>query len=653
VTSSSITKWLKLLIGITIGVLIIVSILVGGYLVDQVREAQKLQKQLVMIKESALLIHNLQIERGLSGGFIGSVGKKFKEELYIQRTHTDAALSEMDLNVFGSKQRNTLSQMRQSIDIKTLSPVESFDGYTAFISNMRSKYLGQVLTVRHFQMRNQLQAYTNFMATKEAMGQMRGTMSSIATQRFVDRSLFLRISHAKAEFDVARERFLVMASPQQKWHFETLCGSSECRWSLAVIDDVISKSSPNHFVNPTLWFSRSTSVINHLYTLEEEFLTSFDTIVNHELKASQAALIYGSIAILTLIVVLLLLGVKISRSVEKNIRLLDEYKHAVDRSSIVSKTTPQGVITYVNDQFCEISGYTREELLGKPHNIVRHPDMPKEAFKEMWGMILNKKPWHGVVKNQTKNGLHYWVNVTINPILDPNGNIEEFIAIRNDITEAIHLHEELERTQEDMIVRIGEIGETRSLETGYHVRRVAEYSRILAVAYGLSPEEIRYLSSASPMHDIGKIGIPDNILNKPGSLNEDEWAIMSTHSEIGYHFFESSESPILKAAAIIAYEHHEKWDGSGYPRRLKGEEIHIYGRITALADVFDALGSDRCYKKAWSNEKIFDLFHQERGKHFDPTLIDLFFEHIDEFTAVQSHYSEKSAYMKEATVSDG
>jgi len=535
VTSSSITKWLKLLIGITIGVLIIVSILVGGYLVDQVREAQKLQKQLMMIKESALLIHNLQIERGLSGGFIGSVGKKFKEELYIQRTHTDAALSEMDLNVFGSKQRNTLSQMRQSIDIKTLSPVESFDGYTAFISNMRSKYLGQVLTVRHFQMRNQLQAYINFMATKEAMGQMRGTMSSIATQRFVDRSLFLRISHAKAEFDVARERFLVMASPQQKWHFETLCGSSECRWSLAVIDDVISKSSPNHFVNPTLWFSRSTSVINHLYTLEEEFLTSFDTIVNHELKASQAALIYGSIAILTLIVVLLLLGVKISRSVEKNIRLLDEYKHAVDRSSIVSKTTPQGVITYVNDQFCEISGYTREELLGKPHNIVRHPDMPKEAFKEMWGMILNKKPWHGVVKNQTKNGLHYWVNVTINPILDPNGNIEEFIAIRNDITEAIHLHEELERTQEDMIVRIGEIGETRSLETGYHVRRVAEYSRILAVAYGLSPEEIRYLSSASPMHDIGKIGIPDNILNKPGSLNEDEWAIMSTHSEIGYH----------------------------------------------------------------------------------------------------------------------
>ncbi len=177
---------------------------------------------------------------------------------------------------------------------------------------------------------------------------------------------------------------------------------------------------------------------------------------------------------------------------------------------------------------------------------------------------------------------------------------------------------------------------------------MAILQRILATKYGLNEQEIRYLSDASPMHDIGKIGIPDSILQKKGPLNDDEWAIMRIHSETGYHFFENSDSPLLKTAAIIAYEHHEKWDGSGYPRRLKGEEIHIYGRITALADVFDALGSDRCYKKAWKNEQIYELIRREKGKHFDPILVDLFFEHIDEFTAVQSHYSEKSAFMKEA-----
>jgi response regulator RpfG family c-di-GMP phosphodiesterase len=114
---------------------------------------------------------------------------------------------------------------------------------------------------------------------------------------------------------------------------------------------------------------------------------------------------------------------------------------------------------------------------------------------------------------------------------------------------------------------------------------------------------------------------------------------MYTHSEIGYRFFKDADSPLLQSAAIIAYEHHEKWDGSGYPRGLKGDNIHVFGRITAVADVFDALGSDRCYKKAWNNEEIFELFRKERGKHFDPNLVDLFFKHIDEFLVIQSKYS--------------
>jgi response regulator RpfG family c-di-GMP phosphodiesterase len=265
----------------------------------------------------------------------------------------------------------------------------------------------------------------------------------------------------------------------------------------------------------------------------------------------------------------------------------------------------------------------------------------------MWNTILSKKPWYGIVKNKKKDGGEYIVEVTINPILNHDGEIEEFIAIRNDITNVVKLHEDLEHTQEDLIYRMGEIGETRSQETGFHVKRVAKYSELLAHYYGLSPQEIQYLRTASPMHDIGKVGIPDSILNKPGKLTNDEWRTMKTHANIGYELFRDSDKPLLQTAAIIAYEHHEKWDGTGYPRGLQGENIHIYGRITAVADVFDALGSDRCYKQAWEDERIFKLLKEERGKHFDPKLIDIFFDHLDEFLRIRDHYKDTSSFMQE------
>jgi response regulator RpfG family c-di-GMP phosphodiesterase len=143
---------------------------------------------------------------------------------------------------------------------------------------------------------------------------------------------------------------------------------------------------------------------------------------------------------------------------------------------------------------------------------------------------------------------------------------------------------------------------------------------------------------ASPMHDIGKVGIPDNILNKPGKLSEEEFEIMKTHAQLGHEMLKGSNQALLKTAAIISVEHHEKWDGSGYPRGLKGEDIHIYGRITAIADVFDALGHDRVYKKAWPLQNILDLFKEGRAKHFDPNLVDLFFDHLDDFLAIKESF---------------
>jgi response regulator RpfG family c-di-GMP phosphodiesterase len=142
------------------------------------------------------------------------------------------------------------------------------------------------------------------------------------------------------------------------------------------------------------------------------------------------------------------------------------------------------------------------------------------------------------------------------------------------------------------------------------------------------------------MHDIGKVAIPDAILNKPGPFNQEERRIMNTHAQLGYEMLKMSNRPLLKMAATEAHEHHEKYNGTGYPQGLSGENIHIYGRITALADVFDALGSDRVYKKAWDDEKIFQLFKEERGEHFDPKLIDIFFEHLDEFLAIRDTFKD-------------
>ncbi len=212
--------------------------------------------------------------------------------------------------------------------------------------------------------------------------------------------------------------------------------------------------------------------------------------------------------------------------------------------------------------------------------------------------------------------------------------------VKDGLKQIMDLNKEVESTQKEVIFTMGTIAEYRSKETGNHVKRVAEYSKILALHYGLEKEEVEMLKQASPMHDIGKVAIPDAVLNKPSRFNEQERKIMNTHALLGYEMLNKSERPLLKTASVVAYEHHEKWDGSGYPRGLVGDKIHIYGRITALADVFDALGSDRVYKKAWDNEKIFKLFKEERGRHFEPKLVDILFDNLDEFLKIQQTFKD-------------
>lgn len=201
--------------------------------------------------------------------------------------------------------------------------------------------------------------------------------------------------------------------------------------------------------------------------------------------------------------------------------------------------------------------------------------------------------------------------------------------------EAAMLREEIELTQKEIIFTLAETGEMRSKETGNHVKRVSEFCRIIATKSGLDDNQIELLRNASPLHDIGKIAIPDAILLKAGALTDSDREIMKSHTTLGYEMLKHSERRLIKAAASIAYEHHEKWNGKGYPRGLRGNEISLFGRIAAIADVFDALACERVYKKAWPVQKIVTLFQEESGEQFDPDLVPVFLDNIDEMVDIK------------------
>ncbi len=198
------------------------------------------------------------------------------------------------------------------------------------------------------------------------------------------------------------------------------------------------------------------------------------------------------------------------------------------------------------------------------------------------------------------------------------------------------LKKDIEGTQEEIVFLLCEAVEARSNETGNHVRRVALYSEMLARGIGLSDSDATLIRLAAPLHDVGKISIPDPVLNKPGKLDPDEWEIMKSHARLGYDLLNKSRRSVLKLGATIALTHHERWDGTGYPYGLKGEEISIFGRIVAVADVYDALGSKRCYKDAWPSEQIFEYMAAQRGLHFDPRLVDYLLDQAGAFFRVRA-----------------
>ncbi|MDX9796569.1 MAG: nitrate- and nitrite sensing domain-containing protein [Arcobacteraceae bacterium] len=614
---------------------------------------QTVKRHIIEAKAISRIIHCMQIERGLSATSVSFMDTKIEGLLEESRADLNRSIEDYNYMLsllehnnidFFSNDFNEVIKYRTQIDTLKVKSEDIIAFYSLKIQKLQNRIKVIPSIMDDKENSTSLRAYDYVLNAKESLGKIRALLSEGFANRIDTHTLQTLVAYLEV-YKQNSYNFQTIVSKNILTFYDTIFNDKAIEKTFGIIENVLNDSS--YKTNSLLWFDESTKAINLLNKVEKEIFNNVTASINTKInfmsyKITTLLLFLGitlvSIALLMMNISKKILSStnKLEQSYEESLQLLEQYKATVDKSFIVSKTDPKGIITYVNQEFCTISGYNQEELLGKAHNIIRHPDMPKEVFKQMWHTIKElKKPWRGEVKNLKKDGGAYWVKAIVNPILNAENEIIEYISIRTDFTEVIELHLELEETQREIIYKMGEIGETRSRETGNHVKRVAYYSKLLATLYGLTQKEAQTLFMASPMHDIGKVGIPDSILNKAGQLTKEEFDLIKSHTTLGYNILHSSKRDILRTAAIVAYEHHEKYDGTGYPRGLKKDEIHIFGRITAVADVFDALGHDRVYKKAWELEDILTFFKKERGKHFDPVLVDLLFDNLEEFLKIK------------------
>ncbi|ABR30364.1 phosphohydrolase [Thermosipho melanesiensis] len=262
-----------------------------------------------------------------------------------------------------------------------------------------------------------------------------------------------------------------------------------------------------------------------------------------------------------------------------------------------------------------------ENILNMPVKIIKSDFNVKNFVKISWigknKVIFNIKDENYIIDFATSPKNKGLISLVLEKLI---------LDIENNM-----LYKEKIDTLYQIIYVLSEITETRSLETGEHVKRVSNITQMIAKNVFKDEEYVNLLSIAAMLHDIGKIGIPDKILNKPEKLSDSEWEIMKTHTEIGYNILKSVNSPLFNIAANIALYHHENWDGSGYPKGLKWGNIPIEARIVSIADVYDALSNDRIYRKAWPKDKVLRYIKENAGKKFDPRLVEIFFDEIGKF----------------------
>ncbi len=336
-----------------------------------------------------------------------------------------------------------------------------------------------------------------------------------------------------------------------------------------------------------------------------------------------------------------------------NIVLMEEtLKRKLPGVSTVGFTSPREALAWCAGQepdLCLID-YKMPEMSGVEF-LMRVRQNP--AFHGIPMVMITGMSREDVQQVALVSGATEFLNKPINPV-DMAARCQNLLKIRqtlcdrrpqaerlgNDVSQAVHGI--ALREQEIIIGRLVRFSEARDEETGSHMRRMAFLSQMIAREIGEDREFCDMLLQAAPMHDIGKVGIPDRILLKRGPLDPAEWEVMKTHAIIGYDVLKDSDSVLLRMGAEIARSHHEKFDGTGYPLGLKGESIPVVGRIVAVADVFDALVNERPYKKAWVPGDAFDLLRRESGRHFDPVCVEAMLKHIGEVMDIQTAFSEPS-----------
>lgn len=316
--------------------------------------------------------------------------------------------------------------------------------------------------------------------------------------------------------------------------------------------------------------------------------------------------------------------------------LKDEYRvlaalNGPEALNVVRSSTPPDIVL-LDVMMPEMDGYTvcremKEDLRSRNIPVIfvtaRDQDEDQTRGFEAGGVDYITKPISPAVvlaRVRTHLALH-----------NQNLALERKVAERS---------RDLYETRLQIIRRLSVAAEYKDNETGLHIVRMSGYCRALALAAGLDEEATDLIHCAAPMHDVGKIGIPDHILTKPGKLDPDEWEIMKTHTTIGAKIIGEQDNRLMIMARRIALSHHERWDGSGYPEGLKGEDIPLEGRIVALADVFDALTSRRPYKAPWPEEKACGYIRDERGRHFDPRLTDLFLDNLDAMRKIKANVGD-------------
>ncbi|MGE0738552.1 PAS domain S-box protein [Sulfurimonas sp.] len=419
------------------------------------KNLEQIDKYIFEVKTISNIVHFLQIERALSMGFI--VGNSNSEYAMLSKARQDSNKAFQDLKILRYLQKDVDSKFIQSI--KTTR--EKIDSSHILVSEVKDFYTNQISTLLDFakiiptmmgerEDRNYMQAYGFLSLAKENLGQLRAVLqetfmkNSFSQENFIHTQRSLYVYHA----GIDRFKLSLQEVPIYSDLYEKITQKTYFKETFEIINIVLNtKESKLPNVAPTYWFETATKSINSLKELEEKLFVDVEKSIDAKIENTKQAIFFISFSLFALFGILAFFMYSLVKKIlssthllyedfENSLILLDQYKSTVDESFIVSKTDKNGIIRYVNDEFCKASGYTKDELIGNPHNIIRHPEMQKEVFEDLWHTIkVLKKSWTGEFKNLSKNGSLYWVKSFIKPILDKNGTIIEYIAIKTDITQ--------------------------------------------------------------------------------------------------------------------------------------------------------------------------------------------------------------------------